>query len=154
MAAHSFWILVLQFFSDFYFVKVCLYSKNFSLIELYNNIANRKCHASPIVFHSQSPRWYGITWICVNVLQQIKFTMAGFKGTMWFLSVVLLNSPNLSSYFLLNEFERILLFIFSSLLCLINSHLLITWYCMFYVFCKEKLGVDYWFGLRVFNRRR
>ena len=35
--------------------------------------------------------------------------------------VVLLNSPNLSSYFSLSKFERIVFLIFSSLLCLINS---------------------------------
>ena len=54
--------------------------------------------------------------------------------------VVLLNSPNLSPYFSLNKFERILLLIFSSLLCSINSHLLITKCPILYVLCK-KLGV-------------
>ena len=52
--------------------------------------------------------------------------------------VVLLNSPNLSPYFSLNKFERILLVIFSSLLCLINSHFLITKCRILYVLCKEK----------------
>ena len=40
--------------------------------------------------------------------------------------VVFLNSPNLSPYFSLNKFERIWLLMFSSWLCLINSHFLIT----------------------------
>ena len=62
--------------------------------------------------------------------------------------VVLLNSPNLCLYFSLNKFERILLLIFSSLLCLINSHFLITKCLIFYVLCKEKLGVDNWLGLK------
>ena len=39
---------------------------------------------------------------------------------------VLLNSPNFSSYFSLNKFERSMFLIFSSLLCLISSHFLIT----------------------------
>ena len=56
--------------------------------------------------------------------------------------VVLLNSPNLSPYFLLNKFERILLFIFSNLLCLINFHFLVTKCITLYVLCKEKLDVD------------
>ena len=55
--------------------------------------------------------------------------------------VVLLNSPNLSPYFSLNMFERILLLIFSSLLCLIISHFLITKCLILYMLCKEKLGI-------------
>ena len=54
--------------------------------------------------------------------------------------VVLLNSPNLSPYFSLNKFERILLLIFNSLLCLVNSHLLITKCFILYLLCKEKLA--------------
>ena len=53
--------------------------------------------------------------------------------------VVLLNSPNLSPYISLNKFEKILFLIFSSLLCLINSH---YHYVLFFVLRKEKLGVD------------
>ena len=45
-------------------------------------------------------------------------------------------------YFLLNKFRRIFLLIFSGLLCLINSHFLITKSLILYVLCKEKLGVD------------
>ena len=56
--------------------------------------------------------------------------------------VVLLNSPSLSPYFSLNKFERILLLIFSSLLCLINSHFLITKCRILYVLWKDKIGVD------------
>ena len=55
--------------------------------------------------------------------------------------VALLNSPNLSPYFSLNKFERILPLIFSSLLCLINSHFLITKCLILCMLCKEKLGV-------------
>ena len=62
--------------------------------------------------------------------------------------MVLLNSPNLSPYFSLKKFERILLLIFSSLLCLINSHFLITRCHILYVLCKEKLGVDNVLGLK------
>ena len=56
--------------------------------------------------------------------------------------VVLLNSLNLSPYFSLNEFERILLLIFSSLLCLISFHFLITKYLILYVLSKENFGDD------------
>ena len=56
--------------------------------------------------------------------------------------VVLLNSPNLSPYFSLNKFERILCLIFSGLLCLINSHFLITKSLILSVLCEEKVGVD------------
>ena len=56
--------------------------------------------------------------------------------------VVLLNSPNLSPYFSLNKFERILRLIFSGLLCLINSHFLITKSLILSVLCEEKVGVD------------
>ena len=45
---------------------------------------------------------------------------------------------NLSPYFSLNKFERSLLFIFSSLLCLINPHFLITKCLILYVLCKDK----------------
>ena len=65
--------------------------------------------------------------------------------------VVLLNSPNLSSYFSLNKFERILLLIFNGLSWLINMHFLITKCLILYVFCKEKLFVDNWLGLKGFN---
>ena len=61
--------------------------------------------------------------------------------------LVLLNSPNLSPYFSLNKFKRILLLIFSSLLCLSNSHFFITKCLILYVLCNEKLGVDNWLGL-------
>ena len=54
--------------------------------------------------------------------------------------VVLINSPNVSSYFSLNKFERILFLIFISLRCLISSHFLITKCLILYVLCKEKLG--------------
>ena len=56
--------------------------------------------------------------------------------------VVLLKSPNLSLYFSLNKFERIVISISRSLLCLINSHFLITKCLILYELCKEKLGVD------------
>ena len=62
--------------------------------------------------------------------------------------VLLLNSPNLFLYFLLNKFERILLLIFCSLLCLINSQFLIAKCFILYVLCKEKLGVDNRLGLK------
>ena len=62
--------------------------------------------------------------------------------------VVLWNSPNLCPYFSLNKFGRILLLIFSSLLCLINSHLLISKCLILCMLCKEKLGVDNWLGLK------
>ena len=65
--------------------------------------------------------------------------------------VVFLNSPNLSPYFSLNKFERISLLIFSSLLCLISSHFLITKCLILYVLCEENLGVDNWLGLKVLN---
>ena len=55
--------------------------------------------------------------------------------------VVLLNSPNLSIYFSINKFERYLPLIFGSLLCLINSHFLITKCLILCMLCKEKLGV-------------
>ena len=59
--------------------------------------------------------------------------------------VLLLNSPNLSQYFSLNKFERILLLILSSFLCLINSHFLITKRLYLYVLCKEKwVLITYW----------
>ena len=61
--------------------------------------------------------------------------------------VVLINSPNWSSFFSLNKFERILLLILSSLLCLINSHFLITKCLILYLLCKEKLG-DNWLGMK------
>ena len=60
----------------------------------------------------------------------------------------MLNSPNLSPYFSVNKFERNLLLIFISLLCLINSYVLITKCLILYVICKEKLGVDNWLGLK------
>ena len=56
--------------------------------------------------------------------------------------VVLLNSPNLSPYFSLSKFERNLLLIFISLLCLINTNALIIKGLILYVLYKEKLGVD------------
>ena len=62
--------------------------------------------------------------------------------------VVFLNSPNQSPYFLLNKFERIWLLIFSSWLCLINSHFLITKCHILYVLYKEKLVVDSWLALK------
>ena len=62
--------------------------------------------------------------------------------------VVFLNSPNLSPYFSLNKFERIWLLIFSSLLCLINSHFLITKCHILYVLYNEKLVVDNWLALK------
>ena len=68
--------------------------------------------------------------------------------------VVLLYSPNSSPYFSTHKFERILLYIFSSLLCLINCHFLITKWCILYVLCKEKLSVDTWLGLKGLNWSR
>ena len=68
--------------------------------------------------------------------------------------VVLLNSPSLSLYFSLNKFERILFLIFSSLLCLITSHFLITKCLILYVLCKKKLVVDNWLGLKGLNNLR
>ena len=62
--------------------------------------------------------------------------------------VELLNSPNLSPCSSLNKFERISLLIFSSLLCLINSHFLITKCLIFFFLCKEKLTVDKWLGVK------
>ena len=59
------------------------------------------------------------------------------------------NSLNFSLYFSLDKFERILHLIFSSLPCLINSHSLIAICHILYVLCREKLGVDYWLGLKV-----
>ena len=59
--------------------------------------------------------------------------------------VVLLNSPNLSPYFSLNNFERIsLLILISSFLCSIKPHFLITKYLNLFVLWKEKLGFDNW----------
>ena len=40
--------------------------------------------------------------------------------------VVLLGSPNLNPYFSLDNFEIILLLVFSNLLCMINSYFFIT----------------------------
>ena len=71
--------------------------------------------------------------------------------------VVFLNSPNLSPYFSLNKLERIWLLIFSSWLCLINSHFLITKCHILYVLYKEKLVVDNRLalkGLRLVNSSR
>ena len=62
--------------------------------------------------------------------------------------ILFLNSPNLNPYFPLNKFERIWLLIFSSLLCLINSHFLITKCLILYVLYKEKLVVDNWLALK------
>ena len=59
-----------------------------------------------------------------------------------------LNSPKLGPYFSLNKFERILLSIFISLLCLINHHFRITKCRILYVLCEEKLGVDNCLGLK------
>ena len=47
--------------------------------------------------------------------------------------VVLLHSPNLSPYLILNKLERNLFLIFISLLCLIHSHVLITKCLVLYV---------------------
>ena len=47
-----------------------------------------------------------------------------------------------------NRDETILLLIFSSLLCLIHSHFLITKYFILYMLSKEKLGVDNQLGLK------
>ena len=66
--------------------------------------------------------------------QNVKLTLS--------VPIVLLNYPILGQYFSLNMFVRILLFILSSLLCLINSHSLFTRCPILYVLCKEKLGVD------------
>ena len=52
--------------------------------------------------------------------------------------VVLLNSPNLSPYFSLSKFERILLLIFSRYLCLISFQFLITKCLILYVLCKPR----------------
>ena len=67
--------------------------------------------------------------------------------------IVLLNSPNLSPYFSLNKFERILLLIINSLLCLINYHFLIinTKCILLHVLYKEKLGVNNWLGVKGWN---
>ena len=61
---------------------------------------------------------------------------------------MLLNSPNLSQYFSLNKFERILCLLFSSLLFLISCHFVITKCPILFVLCKEKLDVDNWLGLK------
>ena len=50
----------------------------------------------------------------------------------------------LNPYFSLNKLKRIVILIFSNLLCLINSHFLFTKYFILYELCKEKLGVDNW----------
>ena len=50
------------------------------------------------------------------------------------------------TFFIENKFERSLLLIFSSLLCLIKSHFLMTKCLILYVLCQEKLGVDNWLG--------
>ena len=55
-------------------------------------------------------------------------------------TVVLLNSPNLSPYFAFNRFERTLLLIFISLLCLINSHFSLPNVLFCTVLCKENFG--------------
>ena len=60
---------------------------------------------------------------------------------------MLLNSTELSPCISLNKFESLLL-IFSSLLCLINSHFLITKCLNLNVLCKEKSGVNNGLGLR------
>ena len=52
----------------------------------------------------------------------------------------------------LNTFERILLSIFSNLLCLINSYFLITKSLILYVLCKEKLGTENCLGLKGLKR--
>ena len=65
---------------------------------------------------------------------------------------VFLNSPNLNPYFSLNKFERIWLLIFSSWLCLINSHFLITKCQILYVLYKEKLVVDNLLALKGLNQ--
>ena len=70
-----------------------------------------------------------------------KQAIKSFKKTIS-VPVILLNSPNLSPYFLLNTFERILLLIFSSLLCLIDFHFLFTKCLILYVLCKETLCVN------------
>ena len=63
----------------------------------------------------------------------------------------MLDSSNLSPYFSLNKLERISLLIFSNLLCLINSHFLITVCLIFYVLRKERLDVNNWLGLKGLN---
>ena len=49
---------------------------------------------------------------------------------------------HLGPYVSVNKFKIILLLLFSSLFCLINSHFLITKCHVLYVLCKEKLSVD------------
>ena len=84
------------------------------------------------------------------ILKQTWISYFTFSWNILTLSVpaVLLNSPNWSPNFSLNKFERILILIFSSVLCLIKLHFLITIYLILYVLCKEKLDVDDWLGLK------
>ena len=79
-------------------------------------------------FTNQYFRREGTSWFYRDYENKIKLTLP--------VPFVLLNSLNLSPYFSLNKFERILLFIFSSLLCLINFHFLITKCRILYVLCK------------------
>ena len=88
------------------------------------------------------------TWYLIGVdhLPIQEFFMTSFLTLS--VPVILLNSPNLRQYFSLNKLERILLLIFSSFLCLINSYFLITKCHILYVKCKEKMGVENCLGLK------
>ena len=77
-----------------------------------NNLKNTLAKASGAFVRLQR------IWISSKISRKTKLIHS--------VSVVLLNSPILSSYFSLKKFERNLFLIFSSLLCLINSHILIT----------------------------
>ena len=84
-------------------------------------------HQMPQLHVKVAHRWL---ILIINVL-----LMPGYCWLFITLSVpvVLLNSPNFCPYFSLNKFERILLLIFSSLLCLINSHFQMSYSEMYYV---------------------
>ena len=85
----------------------------------------------------------------INILGWVARRWVKFNpGLTLLVSVVLLNPPILSSYFSLYKFERNLFLIFSSMLCLISSHILITKGLILYMLCKENLGVDKWLGLK------
>ena len=108
-----------------------LYSRNSSMLTRQPSISIKHSRNEPSSYAS-------ISWNCWLWLNSLTLSVP----------VVFLNSPNLSSYFSLNKFERIWLLIFSSWLCLINSHFLITKCHILYVLYKEKLVVDNWLALK------
>ena len=99
-------------------------------------------------FISKSKYYFSSHNVKINLPVQVTKTRLLLTLSTFQSQVVLLNSPNLCPYFSLNKFERILLLIFSSFLCLINSQFLITKCLILYLLCKEKLSVDNWLGLK------